>query len=171
MSGAQNIGFRGLDHIGLTVADVDAVVAYYIETFGGEVLYEMGPLDSREMPQVNNRDWTAGHIDVPDALVRCVGIRIANTLQLELYQYERPKSNREPARNFEIGGHHFALRVDDLDAATAYLKERGCTFMEGPIDPPDGPLLGSRAHYFKDPFGIQFELMEYDRMAFMTSKV
>jgi glyoxylase I family protein len=163
----KGVRFRGLDHIGLTVADVDAVVAFYLDAFGGEVLYHMGPLDSRDMPSVGGQDWTGGHIGSPDALVRFVGVRIAETLQLEIYQYERPVGRSEPPRNYDIGGHHFALRVDDLDAAAAYLQAKGCTLMEGPIVPPDGPLLGSRSHYFKDPFGHQFELMEYERMAFM----
>lgn len=167
MDASQTVTFRGLDHIGMTVEDVDAVVAFYLDTFGGEILYHMGPLDSREMPQVGGRDWTGGHIDVPDARVRFTGIRIAGTLQLEIYQYERPKGETTPPRNFDIGGHHFALKVDDIDTATEYLRRKGCAIMEGPIVPPDGPLLGSRSQYLRDPFGNYFELMEYDRMAFM----
>jgi catechol 2,3-dioxygenase-like lactoylglutathione lyase family enzyme len=162
------VKFRGLDHIGLTVADLDAAVQFYTDAFGGEVLYHMGPFDAREMPAMDSgADWTEAHINVKDAALRFVGIRIADTLQLELYEFARPQGAEKPPHSYDVGGHHFALRVDDLDKAGAHLTAKGCRMMEGVIAPPDGPLLGSRSHYFQDPFGHTFELMEYDRMAFM----
>jgi catechol 2,3-dioxygenase-like lactoylglutathione lyase family enzyme len=165
---AHNIRFRGLDHIGMTVPDVDAAVAFYIDAFGGQVLYRMGPLDSREMPRSARGDWTSCFIDVPDAKVRFVGVRIAESLVLEIYQYERPAAAMAtPPRNSDPGGHHLAIRVNDVDAAARHLESKGCTAMEGPIVVPGGPLLGSRSWYLKDPWGNYFELTEYERMAFM----
>lgn len=163
------IRFRGLDHIGITVSNVEQAVAFYLDAFGGSVLYRMGPLDARDMPRTGDRDWTAEFIDVPDAKVKFVGVRVAESLVLEIYEYERPASAaRHPPRNSDLGGHHLALRVDDVDAAARHLRSKGCRMMQGPIEVPGGPLLGSRSWYFADPWGNYFELMEYERMAFMS---
>ena len=162
------VRFRGLDHIGVTVPHLDEAIAFYIDAFGGEVLYRMGPLDAREMPRVSERDWTADFIDVPDARVKFAGVRIAGTLILEIYEYERPTGGVGPPRNSDPGGHHIALRVDDVEAAAEHLRARGCRMMRGPIVVPGGPLFGSRSWYFADPWGNYFELMEYEQMTFMS---
>ena len=162
------VRFRGLDHIGVTVPSLDEAIAFYIDAFGGQVLYRMGPLDSREMPRVGQRDWTADFIDVPDARVKFAGVRIAGTLILEIYEYERPAGGATPPRNSDLGGHHIALRVDDVEAAAEHLRAKGCRMMRGPIVVPGGPLFGSRSWYFADPWGNYFELMEYEQMTFMS---
>ncbi|MGH8209271.1 MAG: VOC family protein, partial [Steroidobacteraceae bacterium] len=142
------IRFRGLDHVGMTVPNVDEAVDYYVRVFGGRVLYRMGPLDSRDLPRTPRGDWTAGFIDVPDAKVKFVGVRIAESLVLEIYEYERPGSSaKQPPKNSDLGGHHLALRVDDVEAAARYLESKGCRLMQGPIVVPGGPLLGSRSWY------------------------
>jgi catechol 2,3-dioxygenase-like lactoylglutathione lyase family enzyme len=160
--------FRGLDHVGMTVPDVEAAAAYYVDLFGGQILYRMGPFDSREMPPAGAEDWTAAHIGVPDAALKFIGVRVAETLMLELYEFSRPGDRRmRPPTNADMGPHHLALRVDDVDAAAGYLAAKGCKMMSQRIIPPAGPLLGSRSWYFRDPWGNTFELMEYQSMAFM----
>jgi catechol 2,3-dioxygenase-like lactoylglutathione lyase family enzyme len=166
---SQPVRFRGLDHIGITVPHLEKAVAFYLDVFRGKELYRMGPLDARDMPRTEEGDWTARFIDVPEARVSFVGIRIAESLVLEIYEYERPGAKgKSPPRNSEPGGHHLALRVDDVEAAARYLRAKGCRMMEGPIVVPAGPLLGSRSWYFSDPWDNYFELMEYETMAFMS---
>ena len=161
--------FRGLDHVGLTVPDVEAAVAYYTEVFGARRQYTMGPLDSRDMPPASRGDWTASHINVADARLTFVGMELLPGLNVEIYQFDRADRPRTgAARNCDQGYHHLALRVNDVEAAAAYLLKNGFTACEGPIVPPDGPLLGSRNWYLADPWGNQFELMEYGQMAFMA---
>lgn len=163
------VRFRGLDHIGVTVPNLEKAIEFYIAAFGGRVLYRMGPLDSRDMPRDGERDWTGGFIDVPDARVKFAGVQLAESLLLEIYEYERPAgATRPPPKNSDPGGHHIALRVDDVGAAADHLRSKGCRMMSGPIVVPGGPLLGSRSWYFADPWGNYFEIMEYDRMAFMS---
>ncbi len=164
------VRFRGLDHIGITVPNLDNAIAFYIDAFGGRVLYRMGPLDSRDMPRASDRDWTADFIDVPDARVKFAGVELAGSFLVEIYEYERPTGSHRPPRNSDLGGHHIALRVDDLDAAADHLRSKGCRMMRGPIVVPGGPLLGSRSWYFADPWDNYFELMEYEQMAFMAEQ-
>ena len=50
---AMNKGLPGLshvDHVGLTVPELDAAAKFYCDVFGGHELYRLGPFDAAEMP-------------------------------------------------------------------------------------------------------------------------
>jgi glyoxylase I family protein len=63
-------------------------------------------------------------------------------------------------RNSDIGGHHVALYVDDLDAAIAHLRDHDVQVLDGPTA-SQGPAEGNRWIYFLSPWGMQFELVSY----------
>ncbi len=57
-----------------------------------------------------------------------------------------------------VGGDHFAVRVDDLDACVADIREDGVT-----VDTV-GPIPGAgRQAFLRDPSGNQIELNQPDR--------
>jgi len=66
----------------------------------------------------------------------------------------------EPPRNSDVGGHHVALYVDDLDAAVAHLHAHGLRVFGEPTV-SRGPSEGQRWIYFLSPWGMQFELVSY----------
>lgn len=156
-------GLAGLDHVGLTVPDLDAAVGFYCDVLGGRELYGLGPFDARELPAAGDgRDWSDAHVRVPDARLHFRVVRIGDA-NVELFRYERPAEARTaPPRNCDVGGHHIAIRVHDLDGALAYLREQGVTVMDGPIEiPADSPGGPMRVNYFLDPWENQLELVEY----------
>jgi catechol 2,3-dioxygenase-like lactoylglutathione lyase family enzyme len=156
-------GLAGLDHAGLTVPDLDAAVAFYCDVLGATELYGLGPFDARELPATEDgRDWGDAHLRVPDARLSFRVVRLGDA-NVELFRYERPEDARtEPPRNSDLGGHHVAIRVRDLDAAAAHLREQDVDVMDGPIEiPEDSPGGPMRVNYFLDPFGNQLELVEY----------
>jgi catechol 2,3-dioxygenase-like lactoylglutathione lyase family enzyme len=159
-------GFSRVDHVGITVPDLDAAVRFYCNVFGCTECFRMGPFDARELPAVpDGRDWGAAHVNVPDARFRFVMLQLGPNLMLELFQYDRPTNRREQLpRNCDLGGHHLALKVQDIDRAIEYLKgQSGVNVMEGPIVVTDGPCAGMRVIYFLDPWGNQMELVEFNR--------
>ena len=61
-------GLSHVDHVGLTVPDLDAAVGFYCDVFGGHELYRLGPFDATEMPHMSDgRDWAEAHINVAGA--------------------------------------------------------------------------------------------------------
>jgi catechol 2,3-dioxygenase-like lactoylglutathione lyase family enzyme len=160
-------GLRTVDHVGLTVPDLEGAVRFYSDVLGAEELYGMGPFDAAELPATEDgRDWTDAHVNVRDARLSFRVLKVGTTM-LELFHYERPTGATAPPRNCDAGGHHIGFKVDDLDAAKAYLEGQGVTVFAGPIEIPKGSPGGPmRVNYFLDPWGNHLELTEYDRLGY-----
>jgi glyoxylase I family protein len=86
--------------------------------------------------------------------------RCGDQAVFEVFDYSSPDQADAMPRNSDIGGHHVALYVDDLDAAVAHLRERGVRVLDGPTA-SRGPAAGNRWVYFLAPWGLQFELVSY----------
>ena len=41
-------GLTGIEHIGLTVPDIDVASAFFADVMGGETLYDIGPFEDAE---------------------------------------------------------------------------------------------------------------------------
>lgn len=148
-------GLRRLDHIGFTVPDLEEATRFLVDVLGCEYLYSLGPFASDD-------DWMTRHLNVhPRARVeenrffRCGGQAV-----FEVFDYSSPGQRQEIPRNSDLGGHHVALYVDDLEAAIAYLRGRGVQVLDGPTA-SRGPAEGNRWIYFLAPWGMQFELVSY----------
>lgn len=149
-------GLRRLDHIGITVPDLHEATKFFIDILGCEYMYSLGPFRD------DSGDWMRAHLNVDRRTVmqqlhffRCGGQAI-----FEVFEYEAVDQCSKPPRNSDIGGHHVALYVDDLDAAVAYLRERGVQVLGEPTA-SRGPSEGQRWVYFLAPWGMHFELVSY----------
>jgi glyoxylase I family protein len=149
-------GLRRFDHIGFTVPDLDAAHEWLVDVVGCEYLYRLGPFRD------DDGDWMAEHLNVhPRATVPELRFfRVGDQAVFEVFQYTAPDQDQEVPRNSDIGGHHVALYVDDLDAAVAYLHAKGVRVLGDPTV-SKGPHEGQRWVYFLSPWGMQFELVSY----------
>ena len=148
-------GLRRLDHVGFTVPDLDEAHAFLVDVLGCEYLYSLGPFSADD-------DWMATHLDVhPRArMVENRWYRCGDQAVFEVFSYLAPDRRTAPPRNSDVGGHHVALYVDDLDVAIGYLLDRGVDVLAGPTA-SRGPALGNRWIYVKAPWGMQFELVSH----------
>ena len=148
-------GLTGVDHIGFTVPDLAEATAFLVDILGCEYLYSLGPF-------VHDDDWMAEHLNVhPRAVMRRNSFfRCGGQAIFEVFSYEAPDQVLVPPRNSDVGGHHVALYVEDLDAAVAFLHEQGLTVLGDPTS-STGPSEGQRWVYFLSPWGMQFELVSY----------
>lgn len=131
-------GLSGLDHVGLTVPDLEEATRFLVDVIGCEYLYSLGPLaDERGA-------WMQTHLNVdPRAVARVRFFRCGSSPVLEVFEYTAPAQRTTPPRNSDVGGHHVALYVDDLDAGVRYLKARGVTVLGEPTASA-GPHKGQR---------------------------
>src|SRR5690348_7117542 len=148
-------GLSRVDHIGVTVPDLEQARAFLADVLGFEYLYALGPFGH------DDGDWMAEHLNVhPRTRMRNCFFRVGDQAILEVFEYDAPEQNAVPPRNSDVGGHHIALYVDDLDTAVAHLHRLGLRVFGDPTA-SSGPSEGQRWVYFLSSWGLQFELVSY----------
>lgn len=145
---------RSVDHVAFTVPDLDAAVAFFVDHLGGEPVFADGPFADPD------GDAMVRRLDV-DAKASCVLAMVrVGRINVELFTYEAPERSVTSPRNSDVGGHHLAFYVDDVDAAYAYLAAvPGVTLMDDPNGvADDAPVAGQRWFYFTTPWGLHMEI-------------
>jgi glyoxylase I family protein len=144
----------GVEHIGLTVPDIEAATKFFVDVLGAEVLFEVGPFASDD-------DWMEKHLGVhPRAVIRRLRmLRLAAGPSVELFEYSAPDQNHERPRNSDAGGHHLAFYVTEMDAAVDHLKRHGVEVLGDPTTLTEGASAGLTWVYFLAPWGLQLELV------------
>src|ERR1700731_2197399 len=121
-------GLRGHDHTGITVPDVKAATTFFTDVLGCSHAMSFGPFSDDKgtfMKDVVNVNPRAVIDEI--SMVRC-----GYGSNIELFQYQSPDQAKNLPKNSDIGGHHTALYVDDIDKAAAYLKEKKVRTLQGP---------------------------------------
>lgn len=149
--------FETLDHVGVTVPDLDEAVAFFVDVLGAQDWY-------REGPSADDGDlmWRALRVH-PCASVRLAMLKLGSTTTVELLEYTVPpgEATDVPPRNSDHSAAHIGLRVRDIDAAAIYLRTvAGVDVLEGPVTVEGGPSDGLRWLYFVTPWGLTMELVQ-----------
>lgn len=150
-------GMRGVNHIGLTVPDLDQAETFFTGVLGCERAMAFGPFRDDEgtfMQDLLGVD--------PRAVVNQIRmLRCGFGSNIELFGYDAPDQATIRQRNSDIGAYHIAFYVDDIDAAAAYLREAGIQTNMGPLPVSEGPAAGQSILYFSAPWGLQFEAISF----------
>lgn len=148
-------GLRGIDHIGFTVPDLDEAERFLVDVLGAVHMYTLGGKRA-------NDDWMAVQIGVnPRTTISEIRFyRLGHGTNLEVFHYDSADGQASQPRNSDIGGHHLALYVDDIDTAIAHLRAHDVRMMGAPVASA-GPAAGQRWIYFRSPWGMQFELVSF----------
>ena len=152
----NRMGIRGIDHIGITVSNLDEAIEFFIQIFGAKVLVRHPPYMPNPEINVNN---FARH---PETAVNGIAlIEIAGSL-LELLEYDAPDKREEFPRTSDSGGHHVAFYVEDMNEALDQLRNAGVEILGDPL-PFAGDEAGPRARfvYTRAPWGLFIELVTY----------
>lgn len=147
-------GLRGVEHVGITVPDFDLAIDFFVRVIGCEFILDGGVYAD------------------PDFMERQIGVdrrssfrwgfvRCKNGPNFEIFEYSSPDQVQSLPRNSDIGGHHLAFYVDDLEAAVAHLRSEGIKVLGDVQLIEDGPAAGSLWIYFQAPWGLQLELVSY----------
>ncbi len=136
-------GIFGMEHIGFTVPGINEACERIL---GAQTLYTAAK-DFR-----HDDDCMQEHLHVhPRAVIKEFRhLRSGNGTNLEVFKYEAPDQNTTPSKNSDIGGHHLAFYVENMDAAIAYLRENGVEVLGEPTACTERPNLGLTWCYFRD---------------------
>lgn len=150
-------GMRGVNHIGMTVPDMQEAVSFFTDVLGCEKAMSFGPFRDDKgtfMQDVLNVD--------PRAVIEQITMmRCGFGSNIELFKYTAPDQKTVYPKNSDIGGYHVAIYVDDIDKAAEYLKANGVRTLQGPLPVTEGPAAGQTILYFYAPWGLQMEAISF----------
>lgn len=143
-----------INHLGITVGDIGAAVAFYTQVFGLRVLVA---------PQTHRLDTPAGERRADVFGPQWRGMKLAHLVNdegagFELFEFLDPASTRpaEPFDYWRQGHSHVCLTVGDLDATLALLLAQGGRQRSRihQVNPR------TRIVYCEDPWGVVIELSD-----------
>jgi catechol 2,3-dioxygenase-like lactoylglutathione lyase family enzyme len=150
-------GLLGIDHVGITVPDIDVAVAWFEEKLGATNPLTFGPFSD---PTGNFMELLVD-VDPRTVLEQIRMVRVGNGPGVELFQYDAPDQDQTFRRNSDWGGHHIAFYVRHIDNAVEFLTAEGAQKRLGPFPVTGGPAAGQTINYFATPFGTDVELISY----------
>jgi 2-epi-5-epi-valiolone epimerase len=147
-------GARRVDHVALTVPDLNVAIRFLVDVLGGEVIYRLPPL-------ARDDDWMRRKLDVhPRAIAEIALVGLGPATNLELFQYQAPGQSVAPPCPCDVGSSHLGLFVDDVETAAASLRDRHGLQAFGPVRTVDAgaPDAGTRWVRLIAPWGMPIEL-------------
>lgn len=150
-------GLHGIDHVGISVPNLEEAVDFFVEVLGAEPFYSLGPYQDDETDF--NKTQFAVH---PRAIVNEMRLLRLRNLNIELFEWDAPDQNRTMPKISDHGAYELCLYVDDIDQATDYLRARGVEVLGEKLE-LEGPEKGKDACYiyFRSPWGAMMELISY----------
>jgi len=138
----------GIGHIGISTADTQRLVRFYVDLLGGEVVGEI--------------DWNPGTkvdkvIGIPNSAAHGTLVRLPGNAFIEIFEYRAPLGKPKPQDYpvSDLGIPYFSLLVDDIAGEYARLKAAGVPFTTEPQD-----FVSAKCTYCRDPDGNIIELIE-----------
>ncbi|PAF28936.1 VOC family protein [Paenibacillus sp. 7516] len=151
---------RGIDHIGITVPDVEQATVFLQQAFGARLVYDnITPQDPpQEGPEAERKlglrpGAKATHIRM---------LSVGESASIELFQFGNTEQN-DPARASDFGVQHVALYVDQMENAVKRFTEAGGELLSEP-SALSGPIEGGEGNQFvygRAPWGMLIELISY----------
>ena len=140
-----------LDHVAVTVSDMDRSLAFYCGLLGLKEV-ERHHLEGETISKMAGK---------PDVIMEVVRLEAPETpgVMLDLQQYVAPEGRVSDAQLGDVAHAHFCFGVPDVWAAYQDLKAKGVEFVSEPVsfDLEWGIVY---VVFFKDPDGVILELMQ-----------
>ena len=143
---------KTVNHLGITVKDLDAVVGFFKDTLGLNKIWHEYTYQGKTIEKITG---------LSRVHVRVVKIDIENTI-IELVQYLSPTGREFQLNTNDIGCPHICFEVDNIDEMYETLFQKGVKFMSEPvmISNAESPMCGWKAVYFQGPEHITIQLTQ-----------
>jgi len=142
-----------IDHVGITVSDVDRALGFYRDLLGLRVCAD-STLTEPDVAELLGLDSVS---------LRIVDLDSGDGRIVELIQYLQPKGRRIAYESSDPATAHIAFTVDDLVAVRDRLSDAGATIVSRrpiTISEPGGDFDGAICLYVRDPDGAILELVQ-----------
>ncbi len=155
----ENKMYRGIDHIGMTVPNIEVATNFFREAFDAKVCYDVqrpehDPMKGEEVEK---------QLGLPSGktIIHMRLLRIGEGPTIELFQLGT-NADKDPAKISDLGLHHFALYVDDIKESSKRFEAAGGSLLSEPhplAGVEDGPR--NSGVYGTTPWGSLIELIKY----------
>ncbi len=155
----ENKIFREIDHIGITVPNVNEASKFLVKAFDAEILYDVQPENAEPMEGKE----TEQQLGVPKGakIVHMRLVQIGESDTIELFQFENTNQKDSIALN-DFGLTHFAVYVDNIAKAAQQFEKAGGVLLSeihGLANVEEGK--NNKGVYGKSPWGSLIELITY----------
>ena len=157
----QQTEVRAIDHIGITVPNMEAATTFFVKAFGAVPLFDN---IKRTQPPFDGKN-AVDELGVAErsSVIAMRMLRIGNGPGIELFEMEVMDPSRKKAAILsDIGLQHFAVYTDDIGTTVSRFKEAGGTLLDGPNN-----MLGietgkgNKWIYGVTPWGTVVEIITY----------
>ena len=152
----RGLGFiRGIEHVAMTVPDMEDGIRFLEQAFGATVLYRHLKLTDEPLKGPGVAKMNA--LPAGATMRGLCQLRLGNAANIELFQIDGVRRTQAAQIN-DMGLVHFSVAVDDIDAACARFERAGGKLLPGPHDlgtNEKGP--GNRFRFGQTPWGTWIE--------------
>jgi len=156
----QKSEVRAIDHIGITVPDLEAAASYLEKVFGAITIYDnVVPTDE---PQTGADTEAKLGLAKSSAIVHMRMMRIGDGACIELFEMKVPGNRKKDIIPTDIGLQHFAVYTDNIEETKQKVLAAGGRVLKGPNE-----MLGreggegNQFMYTITPWGSFVELITY----------
>ncbi|MDH3753365.1 MAG: VOC family protein [Acidimicrobiia bacterium] len=140
-----------LQHIGITVSDVDETLAFWSALLGVDPLWRR-TLDGAYLSDVTG---------YPGVVLDAGMIELPGGAMLEVLDYRVAEKQANDMATANPGNVHIAIRVIDIDSVwQRAIDAGGLAVSPAPVTVTSGPNTGAKACYLRDPNGVTLELIQ-----------
>ncbi|XYU18285.1 VOC family protein [Bacillus pumilus] len=152
---------RGIDHIGITVPDMEEATDFLQKAFGATVAYdskkpEEGTIGGEEIEKILG-------LKKGSEVVHMRVVSIGESISMELFQYQGIEQ-RKPSNPDDLGIQHFAVYVDNMKEAVTKFEQAGGQLNTQPtkiLNEIEGNDEANQFAYGTTPWGMVIELITY----------
>lgn len=147
------MGVIGLNHVSVTVADMDRALAFWSDALGLKLLGR-GTVRYPHLDQI---------VGLADTEIEWADVQVPGGHVIELFRYVAPVGAKTPAASQpnDVGAAHVCLEVTDMERLVASLRAAGYrSRSESAVRIPTGDWEGWQDVYFESPDGVIVELSQ-----------
>ncbi|WP_061709125.1 VOC family protein [Pseudenterobacter timonensis] len=151
---------RGIDHIGITVPDIEQATYFFENALGAKVLYRSAEKGDGNIDNKSQRETLRLYPGTEITAIRM--LILPRGPGIELFEMHAPEQ-QQAARASDFGLQHFAVYVDDFaETISRFTAAGGEMFTEPkPLSFPAERGEGNAFCYGKTPWGSVVELISW----------